>query len=146
MPRKAAAAPATDTPSEPRRSSRIKEQPRADPPKKAPKPRAKKAKPAEAKADETTADVKTEPKPKSARGRKRPAADKDAEAGDAAVPDDAEKPPSKKVRPSYESQLNRICNGHLSVLIVVKTRLHDCNQASFQCCCCETVTPARWCS
>jgi len=105
MPRKAAAAPARDTASQPRRSSRIKEQPKPDLPKKAPKPRAKKAKPTEAKADEPAADVEAEPKPKSARGRKRPTADKDAEAGDAAVPDEAEKPPSKKVRSSYASQL-----------------------------------------
>ena len=109
MPRKAAAA-TTDTPAEPRRSSRIKEQPKAEPaPKKAPaKPRGKKAKAAEAEAapegDAEKAEEAVAEKPKSAKGKKRKADEGDTEAAPAetngveAPKDDAEKaPPSKRV-------------------------------------------------
>ena len=86
MPRKAAAT--TETTAEPRRSSRIKEQPKPEPaPKKAPaKPRTKKVKEPAAEGEE---------KPKSTKGRKRTAAEKDAEDG-AAV--NGDEPPAKKVR------------------------------------------------
>lgn len=86
MPRKAAAT--TETNAEPRRSSRIKEQPKPEPaPKKAPaKPRTKKVKEPAAEGEE---------KPKSTKGRKRTAAEKDAEDG-AAV--NGDEPPAKKVR------------------------------------------------
>lgn len=101
MPRKAAA-PASSDVLEPRRSSRIKEQPKVEaPPKKAAKPRAKKAKPADEKDGEAkeSADEPAEaPKPKSARGKKRSVSDKDAE--EPAEPPAAEAeeaPPSKKV-------------------------------------------------
>jgi len=101
MPRKAAA-PASSDALEPRRSSRIKEQPKAEaPPKKAAKPRAKKVKPADEKDGEAkeSADEPAEaPKPKSARGKKRSVTDKDAE--EPAEPPAAEAeeaPPSKKV-------------------------------------------------
>ena len=88
MPRKAATA--GDAAVEPRRSSRIKDQPKPDPPapKKAPaKPRTKKVKEPAAEGEE---------KPKSTKGRKRTAAEKDAEDGEAAV--NGDEPPAKKVR------------------------------------------------
>ena len=93
MPRKAAAA-ATDTRAEPRRSSRIKEQPKPDPPKKAPsKPRAKKAaaKVAPAAEDEPEEGETAAPKPKSSRGKKRTTEEVNGPG------EEAEKPPSKKV-------------------------------------------------
>jgi hypothetical protein len=87
MPRKAAA-PA-ELVDEPRRSTRIKDQPKPAAPvsEKAPaKPKAKKAD----KDDEGT----TEEKPKSTKGRKRKA---DEANGDDAEKDETEKPASKKV-------------------------------------------------
>jgi hypothetical protein len=107
MPRKAAAPSSSDALAEPRRSSRIKDQPKVDaPPKKAAKPRAKKAKPADEKdggADEPADEPAEAPKPKSARGKKRTSTDKEAEelAEPPAEPPAAqaeEAPPSKKVR------------------------------------------------
>ena len=88
MPRKAA--PSTETAAEPRRSARIKDQPKPEPaPKKAPaKPRSKKVKEPAAEGEE---------KPKSTKGRKRTATEKDAEDGAPAV--NGEEPPAKKVRP-----------------------------------------------
>lgn len=90
MPRKVATAPegATDT-GEPRRSSRIKDLPKADPVVKKPaKPRAKKAdKEKEAKAEDK------EDKPKSSRGRKR----KEADEPNGAPAEEGEEPPAKKV-------------------------------------------------
>ena len=86
MPRKAAnnAAAAGDS-TEPRRSSRIKEQPKEEPvPKKVQKPRTKKA-------DKDSADK--EEKPKSSRGKKRKAEEEPN--GDA---EDAAAPTEKKVR------------------------------------------------
>ena len=80
MPRKAAAAAATEDVPAPRRSSRIKEQPqKLESTKKTPKPKAKKAnkEPAE-----------KEDKPKSSRGTKRKAEDE---------PNGADAPSSKKV-------------------------------------------------
>ena len=95
MPRKATASTegATDG-GEPRRSSRIKEQPKPEPVvvKKAPaKPRSKKAEKDTTK--ETKAD--SEEKPKSTKGKKRKA-DEDAPAEGAEGDDKA--PPAKKVR------------------------------------------------
>jgi hypothetical protein len=91
MPRKAAA-PVDESveASEPRRSSRIKDQPKPEPVEKKPtKPRAKKA-------DKEVKEDGAE-KPKSSRGKKRKA--EDAPADEAPVGDDTEKPPpSKKVR------------------------------------------------
>lgn len=87
MPRKAAAGATATTDSEPRRSSRIKELPKAveEVVKKAPaKPRAKKAE-----------KVDGEEKPKAARGRKRKEPAEDAEPNGA---DEAVEPPTKKVR------------------------------------------------
>lgn len=110
MPRKAAAPVSTDAQAEPRRSSRIKDQPKGEaPPKKASKPRTKKAKPVEEKVVEDEEPAAEEPtettKPKSAKGRKRTAADKEAEepAADPPTPTPApaaqteDAPPSKKV-------------------------------------------------
>jgi hypothetical protein len=112
MPRKAAAA-STEATAEPRRSSRIKDQPKAEPvTKKAPaKPRAKKAKAAEAEAaPEADADRAEEPaaeKPKSSRGQKRKADGEDAEQAaaevngtDAPTEEGENPPPSKKACPS----------------------------------------------
>lgn len=107
MPRKAAA-PAADASAEPRRSARIKEQPKSEPvPKKTPtKPRGRKPKAAAAaEGEEKEKPVEAAPaeKPKSTKGKKRTAAEKDAEE-EAAAPngkatDEGEKPPpSKKVR------------------------------------------------
>ena len=87
MPRKAAAATSEGEAAEPRRSSRIKDQPKPEPaPKKAPaKPKStKKAKEAEGSGEEAAAE-----KPKSTKGKKRPAED-DGEANG--------EPPAKKVR------------------------------------------------
>ncbi len=92
MPRKSAATKET---AEPRRSSRIKEQPKsALAVKKAPaKPRVKKAD-KEAKADkETKADA--EGKPKAPRGRKRKAAEEVN--GEEAEAESEKEPPAKKV-------------------------------------------------
>ncbi|CDO70102.1 hypothetical protein BN946_scf184806.g29 [Trametes cinnabarina] len=91
MPRKAAQ-PAE--PVEPRRSSRIKEQPKPEPaPKKAPaKPRSKKTKEPAAEGEE---------KPKSNKGRKRTAAEKDEEDGAPAA--NGEEPPAKKVKPASKA-------------------------------------------
>ena len=110
MPRKAAA-PSAYASAEPRRSSRIKEQPKAEaPPKKAAKPRAKKVKPADEKEgeDKDSAEETVEAtKPKSTKGRKRTTTDKEAEepAEPTAEPPTEppaaqaeEAPPSKKVR------------------------------------------------
>ena len=92
MARKGAAA--TAHASEPRRSSRIKDQPKPDPlPKKAPtKPRARKPK---ATGEEGTAGNKE--KPKSAGGKKRTATEKDAEDAQPAVNGDDAPPPAKRV-------------------------------------------------
>jgi hypothetical protein len=81
---------------EPRRSSRIKDQGKPDPPpKKAPsKPRSKKPK---ATAEEGEASSKEKPKPAS-RGKKRAAAEKEAEYAQPAVNGDDAPPPTKKVR------------------------------------------------
>lgn len=107
MPRKAAQ-PATDGSSEPRRSARIKEQPKAEPaPKKAPaKPRGRKPKtPAAAEGEdkekkEKPAEDTPAEKPKSTKGKKRTAAEKDAEeavaAPNGAAADEGEKPPPAK--------------------------------------------------
>lgn len=77
MPRKAAAATNADgSVPEPRRSTRIKDQPKAEPaPKKASaKPRAKKAAPADKEKEKAEGDAaKDAEKPKAARGRKRKA-------------------------------------------------------------------------
>ena len=103
MPRKPAAPPSTDAQAEPRRSSRIKEQPKVEAaPKKTAKPRAKKVKPADEKEDEVEEELDeiVEPtKPKSTKGRKRTTTDKDAEEpAEPPVPQVEEAPPSKKVR------------------------------------------------
>lgn len=99
MPRKAAAPAFTDA-TEPRRSSRIKEQPKAEAlPKKTAKPRAKKVKPAEEKEDELVEETTDAVKPKSARGKKRTVTDKVAEEpAEAPAAQEEEAPPSKKVR------------------------------------------------
>ncbi|KAH7890563.1 hypothetical protein F5I97DRAFT_47192 [Phlebopus sp. FC_14] len=101
MPRKAAPAPAsTDAPAEPRRSSRIKEQPKPEKPsKRAPaKPRAKKAKPVEEKEGEAQDDGE-EVKPKSTRGKKRTSPEKDAEGATEPAAVEEEAPPAKKAKP-----------------------------------------------
>ena len=100
MPRKAAAA-YTDAPAEPRRSSRIKEQPKPEPaPKKATKPRAKRTDKEKQEAEKAE-DKEKEDKPKPAKGRKRKAADEpngvQAEAGAEAKGADDEEPAAKKV-------------------------------------------------
>lgn len=114
MPRKAAA-PADATFAEPRRSSRIKDQPKVElPTKKAlAKPRAKKTKasaePAEGDAAApTNGDEKEDAaveKPKSTKGKKRTASEKDAEeakadanGAEAKTEEEGVKPPSKRVR------------------------------------------------
>lgn len=125
MPRKAAPPHSTDAPAEPRRSSRIKEQPKAEaPPKKAAKPRAKKVKPVDEKEDEAKEsldEIVEDSKPKSARGRKRTAVDKDAEKpaepaepAEPAAAEEEDAPPSKKVRP-----VSLVCrrSGGLSVVV-----------------------------
>ena len=90
MPRKAAnSALVSEGPPAPRRSTRIKEQPKEPaPPKKTPKPRAKKA-------DKEAADK--EEKSKASRGKKRKA-DEEEVNGDAGDANDAEAPAEKKVR------------------------------------------------
>lgn len=99
MPRKAAAAAGESgaPASEPRRSSRIKEQPKPEPVvKRAPaKPRVKKA---DKEKQEGEADK--EEKPKSARGKKRKEAEvtEATEANGAAPGGEGEEPPAKKVR------------------------------------------------
>lgn len=94
MPRKAAATTAEGAPetsTEPRRSTRIKDQPKSEPVKKAaPKPRAKKT-------AEGAADDKAE-KPKAGRGKKRKEAEEPEAAADAVEGGDAAEPPAKKVR------------------------------------------------
>ena len=87
MPRKAAASSESAAP--PRRSSRIKDQPKPEaPPPKAPaKPRTKKVKEPAAEGEE---------KPKATKGRKRTATEKDAEDGEPAA--NGDEPPAKKVR------------------------------------------------
>jgi len=95
MARKGAAA--TIEAGEPRRSSRIKDQAKPDPtPKKAPaKPRTRKPK-----ASVEDGDVGNKEKPKSAaRGKKRTASEKDAEAAPPAVNGDDAQPPAKKAKP-----------------------------------------------
>ncbi|CCM01775.1 uncharacterized protein FIBRA_03842 [Fibroporia radiculosa] len=96
MPRKAA--PSSDASTEPRRSTRIKEQPKPESiVKKVPaKPRGKKAKTAE--EAEVLQDV--EDKPKSTRGKKRTASDVEAEEGVVANGNTAEEPPAKRVKPA----------------------------------------------
>ena len=95
-PSKMPQAPATETRAEPRRSSRIKEQPKFDLPKRAPpKPRVKKAAPkvtppAEC---EPAKDELASPKHKSSRGKKRTTEEVNG------PEEPAEKPLSKKVRP-----------------------------------------------
>ncbi|KAL4079898.1 hypothetical protein V8B97DRAFT_661958 [Scleroderma yunnanense] len=101
MPRKAAVTTSTDAPAEPRRSSRIKERPKADPlEQETPaKSRTKKVKPAEAKAGRQKKVYSEElSKLESARGKKRTAADKDMEDSGAAGPDDLKAPPAKKAK------------------------------------------------
>ena len=99
MPRKAAAT--TDSAGEPRRSARIKDQPKPEPaPKKAPaKPRSKKPK---ADVAEDAADkAPKEDKPKSARGKKRTADEakaEDAVLENGAPADEDAPPPAKRVR------------------------------------------------
>ena len=99
MPRKAAAVTNADgTVPEPRRSSRIKDQPKAEPaPKKAPaKPRVKKAAAADKekeKAEGGDAAAKDAEKPKPARGRKRRA---DEEVNGAEGSGDASDAPAAK--------------------------------------------------
>jgi hypothetical protein len=94
MPRKAAAAPAE--PGEPRRSSRIKEQPKPQVTKKAPaKPRTKRGAAPKVALETEEQPAEGEPaaaKPKSARGKKRTPEEVNG------PEDEAEKPPSKKVR------------------------------------------------
>jgi hypothetical protein len=93
MARKGAAA--TIEAGEPRRSSRIKDQAKPDPPpKKAPaRPRTRKPK-----ASGEDGDAGNKEKPKSAaRGKKRTASEKDAEAAPPAVNGDEAQPPAKKV-------------------------------------------------
>lgn len=99
MPRKAAV---TEGAAEPRRSTRIKDQPKPEPVvKKAPaKPRAKKADKVEKEGEEK------EEKPKAARGRKRKNAD-EANGAEAEGDADAVKPPpSKKVPSTFHHFLN----------------------------------------
>jgi hypothetical protein len=82
--------------SEPRRSSRIKDQAKPDPPpKKAPaKPRSKKPK-----ATAEQGDASNKEKPKSAaRGKKRTSAEKEAEHAQPTINGDDAPPPTKKVR------------------------------------------------
>jgi hypothetical protein len=94
MPRKAAATTADGAPetsTEPRRSTRIKDQPKPESVKKAaPKPRAKKT-------AEGAADDKAE-KPKAGRGKKRKEVEEPEAAVDAEEGEGAEEPPAKKVR------------------------------------------------
>lgn len=95
MPRKAAATTAEGAPetsTEPRRSTRIKDQPKPEPVKKAaPKPRAKKT-------AEGAADNKAE-KPKAGRGKKRKEVEEPEAAADTAEEGEgAAEPPAKKVR------------------------------------------------
>lgn len=105
MPRKAVAASGAADSAEPRRSSRIKELPKAEPTsvKKAAKPRAKKADKEKEKDSEEKpepADAAKEEKPKSARGKKRKEADGEANGateGETENDDAAEPPSSKRV-------------------------------------------------
>jgi len=94
MPRKAAAATTAATESaEPRRSSRIKDLPKAEPVvKKQAKPRVKKAD--KSKGDEGETKVE---KPKSARGKKRKEAEEPNGAATAEEGEGGEEPPTKKV-------------------------------------------------
>jgi hypothetical protein len=114
MPRKAAV-PAGESGApaqEPRRSSRIKDQPKPAPPaKKATKPRVKKADKEKAAGEEDQ-----ESKPKSARGRKRkePEASEATEANGAAPEAQDGEPAAKKVRgvvplPAPPLLLTRFC-------------------------------------
>ncbi len=89
-------APATADAGEPRRSSRIKDQAKPEPPpKRAPaKPRSRKPKTVEEEGD---AGEKEKPK-STARGKKRTAAEKDAEHTPPPVNGEDAPPPAKKVR------------------------------------------------
>lgn len=108
MPRKAAVS-AADSGAEPRRSSRIKDLPKAEPAvkKTAAKPRGKKAKAAEAEppaeGEEATQEEPVAEKPKSSKGKKRTTSDRDAEEaaaeganGAETAKDEGDKPPPSK--------------------------------------------------
>jgi len=87
--------PTTAEAGEPRRSSRIKDQAKPEPPprKTATKPRSKKPKPVEQEVD---AGEKEKPK-SAARGKKRTAAEKDAEHKQPSANGEDAQPPAKKV-------------------------------------------------
>jgi len=99
MARKGAAA--TTGSGEPRRSSRIKDQAKPDPPPKKTlaKPRARKPK---ATGEEGDAGNKEKPK-SAARGKKRTAAEKEAEYAEPAVNGEDAPPPAKKAKPDSDA-------------------------------------------
>lgn len=121
MPRKSssatAAAAAGDSGAEPRRSSRIKDQPKPEPAKRAPtKPRVKKADKEKAEVSE---DI--EEKPKSARGKKRKEPEGAEANGAAAAPEgEDEQPPAKKVRaPFFLLHIDVIYTHLISSLLIL---------------------------
>lgn len=113
MPRKATAA-YTDAPAEPRRSSRIKEQPKPEAaPKKATKPRAKRTD-KEKQEVEKAEDKEKEDKPKPTKGRKRKAAEEpngvQADAEAEAKGAEGEEPAAKKA--CLSKPVNRLLTIH----------------------------------